>query len=206
MRCALVWLIHGTLLALALACAGMWVRSASVADELRWMLRLPDPTENDWQGLLGVYRIYSIQSSRGAVGAWVRSREVWLSTPFPEEGFSRVSNVALVPPNCSMNNAFSGGDGRCFPNEWGFALRWDVDQPAKEWPYVSGWRARMVVLPWWVLVALFGAAPMYRMVTAWKRARFKRLNPGLCDSCGYDLRATPDRCPECGAARQAAHG
>ncbi len=53
---------------------------------------------------------------------------------------------------------------------------------------------RSVTLPNWFLAALFAIWPIRWIVTR----RRRRILPGHCRRCGYDLRATPTRCPECG--------
>ncbi len=46
-------------------------------------------------------------------------------------------------------------------------------------------------------VVLLGAA--LPLVIGKQRQLRERRRLGLCTACGYDMRATPDRCPECGA-------
>ena len=47
---------------------------------------------------------------------------------------------------------------------------------------------------WGILLAI--ALPTVLLTARW---RIKRRLVGTCANCGYDLRATPGRCPECGA-------
>jgi hypothetical protein len=60
-----------------------------------------------------------------------------------------------------------------------------------------GW----VVVPYWLLAlatvpgAWLAVARMRKTILARVRRSY-----GHCPACGYDVRATPDRCPECGTA------
>ena len=56
-----------------------------------------------------------------------------------------------------------------------------------------------LVLPYWLLTSVT-ALPAVTLIGFSIRAyrRDRRVRTGRCRACGYDLRATPDRCPECG--------
>jgi hypothetical protein len=58
-----------------------------------------------------------------------------------------------------------------------------------------------VIFPYWMPVTALAILPLLevRYLLRSGRIRRRRLR-GLCVTCGYDLRATPERCPECGSA------
>ena len=105
----------------------------------------------------------------------------WLAVPLdnpwmPEEGLHRVGPLA-----------------------WGVYERRGVTYMADD----GSWRSEEVIgfqeaaAQGWLLAILFGIPPAALLVGSMRRRR--RLRCGLCVACGYDLRSSPERCPECGA-------
>ena len=89
------------------------------------------------------------------------------------------------------------------PNRLGFRYRheagvaWFRGRPLPvrtEVPLVVG--AQQLILPYWALVLAGLPAPLWWMWRNRRAVRYAR--QGRCAGCGYDLRASPERCPECG--------
>ena len=59
-------------------------------------------------------------------------------------------------------------------------------------------RFYLLGLPHWLLVGFFAISPV--LLTLSRLRASGRGHRNLCGTCGYDLRASTDRCPECGTA------
>jgi hypothetical protein len=70
--------------------------------------------------------------------------------------------------------------------------------------YASSWVGKSclvnLLVPYWMILAplLILPAAQLRASVRDQRSR-RRTRRGLCGHCGYDLRGSRDRCPECGA-------
>ena len=100
--------------------------------------------------------------------------------------------------------------GRDMPDTWGhrygtttWLFGFEVWCGGRYWNTQDGpigYAARGLGLPWWylVLLVLAGPAPAFLRWLGARRRRERRRRAGPCVICGYDLRASPERCPECG--------
>jgi hypothetical protein len=91
--------------------------------------------------------------------------------------------------------------GRTYYESPGFYRRLGFDarvvRRQLEGPPSTFMRSTVVRVPHWFVAILTAAPPAAWVVRRW-RAWARHRPVGLCKRCGYDLRATPERCPECG--------
>ncbi|HEV8290478.1 MAG TPA: hypothetical protein VGP94_01080, partial [Tepidisphaeraceae bacterium] len=63
-----------------------------------------------------------------------------------------------------------------------------------------------LIIPFWLLTTLTAILPLFEiplLIRAFRKSL--RDTHGLCLHCGYDLRASPERCPECGQPASSIH-
>jgi hypothetical protein len=185
---AFVWIVKRLLLVLAVAAPVLWPVSRG---RLMGVIAQRCTMGPGW----GEYRGYNAQCWDGRVV------------------IGRFWRHASVDPSLLLirNMVHSGGEGwrwdrwshTCTWNErdwtgrWG-PLHWEVtDYNAPSETHVR----RYFAAPLWMLAFLAGVWPLISIaLTIRRRRRRKRAAlVGCCQRCSYDLRGTPDRCPECGA-------
>jgi hypothetical protein len=77
--------------------------------------------------------------------------------------------------------------------------RWNMTAGRTLKAPVLGRFAEVRVAPAWPLLVSLGLVSLWVVLVARTRRRARR-DGRRCVQCGYDLRATPQRCPECGTA------
>jgi hypothetical protein len=174
-------------LMLCVATCGLWVRSYWVADTLRYYGRVRE----------GRLTSGSAGSDDGTLWA------DWGATYIPAELSAEYDHKFYDEWNPELIRGWSVASAEPSPDPGPVArlvhvvYRADHQATRIDVEYAAMFASAGLELPHWVLVLAFASSPI---VSAVQRRRAGRMRSrGLCPSCGYDLRASPKCCPECGA-------
>jgi hypothetical protein len=158
----------------AVAMGALWARS----------MRHEDSIGVVWPVLFGEHQTAVITSWSGRVHLLVIAYPNSTTLPSPRADYYE----APVPPPSLLPLTAERVAGHALGG-----FRVGRDKPST----VSWWARAAAVIPHYALCVLLSILPLARVV--WLiRSRRRTRDKNACPVCGYDLRATPDRCPECG--------
>jgi hypothetical protein len=168
-----------------------------------------------WEGssmrrkLLGFVAALSLPLFVAVCVLWVRSYRTPAKPRFPAVDLNfgtpgrtvwivRASRGSMTLGRVRWDDPALGGR----PSSWSHG-RWRFYANRHYWVDPVGKYGSLTFLtsPCWAVTLVLSLLPSgrsYCVVREWRRTRLLG-NTGRCPTCGYDLRATPDQCPECGA-------
>jgi hypothetical protein len=155
------------------------------------------------------YRSYDVSASGGEITFEIDSQCGFEEKRQPDDGVSTVqtswplaisprwvfTHAAVDPASVRRDDSFEFRVGR-----FGSA------SAAGDWGDYQGTKTleSFVRFPCWLAAIVFSLLPAFWI---WARmGQQSRTRRGCCSRCGYDLRASNDRCPECAAPIPAAVG
>lgn len=180
-------LVAALSLLLCVAVGVMWVRGQRSADWFHWT----QTREHEWRRNTLV---------AGSDGFYVSHQWFFFADPGHARKYAeRLGSTSGLSHDASrpQKNPYSGS----FWNRLGFGMRpgtLRIDR-ASDGPYRYVFPNAHVPY-WFVLVAFFSPCGLWLARARSRRTRARRARLGQCTHCGYDLRASPGRCPECGRA------
>jgi hypothetical protein len=185
MRRHLLWLFAVLSLVLCMALALLWARSYWVNDGFAYARAGSVALGRSHAGRIAVMTRDNLVDSRGLEHFRWANPLNWESSPLLPGAFT----FTIFEHKNFLGFAYARGTQNypVFPNRNYVRFQWS------RVPF------RLFVVPYWFGAALL-AWPLEILIVR-ALIRFRRnmsRAPGTCRHCGYDLRATPDRCPECG--------
>ena len=179
-------------LALSAATSAMWLRSYASTDLVgRWSERAQAGTIHETcSGIFSHRGAVAIASYHSQQSAAEYQSNNGAFTAFRRAGW--ISDAPSYP--VGLRDEFSIL-GFYYARNDGLALHGSTLQDSRD----------LARVPYWFLLILLALYPRRRALLGY-RAYCRSQRHALarcCRTCGYDLRATPNRCPECGAVPQA---